>query len=372
MEALVARLPSKSDLDLTARLQVAPPPAATLAGTGFHVTRPQRANIKAPVPPKLSPIATALPPPREDELLSQQRPGSAHAKPVLPSISSSKTQPHHHQQQSIPLSSPTAPAPFVSSPNVKVPAPFEMDLPPEVERLNAGGPLAIAAFVREKADQYGFLYLAEYKTTPSSFSSSASHHKEATGATTNGHSGTSESAAYNMRIVPSSAIDPNNYYTISAGGVTHVVNAKAEFTPLDRWVQEYNHIVRLLRMKTFSNFRMWKAFATWRKTVVTAKRKERSSNLLSQLFIADNRMRPTLLAVRKLCLSLVDMKLCTIDTSRTYSLSDFLEAQRKQLQSVQNKLGGFREDVRALVLAACKEALAAAGFGEGHGESSRQ
>ena len=44
---------------------------------------------------------------------------------------------------------------------------------------------------------------------------------------------------------------------------------EAEFTALERWEKEYKDYKRLVKIPTFANFRMWKAFVVWRKNVKT-------------------------------------------------------------------------------------------------------
>jgi len=40
-----------------------------------------------------------------------------------------------------------------------------------------------------------------------------------------------------------------------------------EFTDLDQWIEDYKHYQRIIKIKTFAKFRMWKAFSVWRKNV---------------------------------------------------------------------------------------------------------
>ena len=71
------------------------------------------------------------------------------------------------------------------------------------------------------------------------------------------------------RIVKHCEINHSDYYTISSEGVTHVRDNEAEFTALERWEKEYRDYKRLVKIPTFANFRMWKAFVVWRKNVKT-------------------------------------------------------------------------------------------------------
>ena len=69
------------------------------------------------------------------------------------------------------------------------------------------------------------------------------------------------------RIVPHSEIDPRDHYTISVHGVTHNTPEEVEFTKLSRWEKEYKDYQRLVKIRSFANFRKWKAFFVWRKNV---------------------------------------------------------------------------------------------------------
>lgn len=66
-----------------------------------------------------------------------------------------------------------------------------------------------------------------------------------------------------------SDINHQDHSTISTEGVTHVFDNEAEFTSLERWEKEYLDYKRLVKIPTFANFRMWKAFVVWRKNVRT-------------------------------------------------------------------------------------------------------
>ena len=80
---------------------------------------------------------------------------------------------------------------------------------------------------------------------------------------------TKKSKSYLISIVKHSEINHSDYYTISSEGVTHMRDNEAEFTALERWEKEYKDYKRLVKIPTFANFRMWKAFVVWRKNVKT-------------------------------------------------------------------------------------------------------
>ena len=72
----------------------------------------------------------------------------------------------------------------------------------------------------------------------------------------------------NHRVVIHSNVIPTDYSTLSLKGVTRLLNGKdAEFTELNQWIKDYKHFQELIKIKTFTKFRIWKAFSVWRKNV---------------------------------------------------------------------------------------------------------
>ena len=163
---------------------------------------------------------------------------------------------------------------------------------------------------------------------------------------------------YDVHLVPHSEIDPENYYTISKDGVQETTDGLSEFTPLDRWEQDYHTFTAVRAKKTFSQFRMWKQYATWRKCVVRWKRAEYTQSLKQSSYLLDAVLQPALLKVRNHCLDIVELQLCQIDEAKTYTVDDFLEVQENQVTVVSARLFGFREQVVSEVHASCDQLLA--------------
>lgn len=90
------------------------------------------------------------------------------------------------------------------------------------------------------------------------------------------------------QVVVHENINPNDYYTISATGVTRLRDNETEYTTLGSWEKEYRDYQILIKIKTFSNFRMWKAFAVWRKNVRTKKISQCKNDLSENLFIVND------------------------------------------------------------------------------------
>ena len=70
------------------------------------------------------------------------------------------------------------------------------------------------------------------------------------------------------RVVVHSKVNRSDYSTLSLHGVTRMIAGREpQFTDLDQWVRDLEHFNKLVKIGTFAKFRMWKAFATWRKNV---------------------------------------------------------------------------------------------------------
>lgn len=90
------------------------------------------------------------------------------------------------------------------------------------------------------------------------------------------------------RIVAHGNINPSDYCTISAKGVSRVRNnSEADFTELDRWEEEYHYYTKLVQIPLFALFRRWKAFTTWRKNVRSRKITNCKKQLQENLFIVN-------------------------------------------------------------------------------------
>ena len=51
-------------------------------------------------------------------------------------------------------------------------------------------------------------------------------------------------------MAPYPAIDPEEYFTISKHGVTHVLNKEADFEPLADWERDYIMFQKLAKVRT--------------------------------------------------------------------------------------------------------------------------
>ncbi|KAL3319655.1 Dynein heavy chain 6, axonemal [Cichlidogyrus casuarinus] len=168
---------------------------------------------------------------------------------------------------------------------------------------------------------------------------------------------------FNLKVATFDQVDRSDYYTISLNGCAHIsLNDEIDFMPLDRFEFEYHIFSKIRQIDTFANFRIWKAFIRWRKTIRYSKFDKARQHLENNLFIANGSLRPALLNIREMCYRIADMGFCRIEANFTYTLVDFVHSQMNQMQQMSMRLAEFRELVKEVVRSACRTALLEAGF----------
>ncbi|KAF5272727.1 hypothetical protein FQA39_LY07754 [Lamprigera yunnana] len=167
---------------------------------------------------------------------------------------------------------------------------------------------------------------------------------------------------YALKMVPYEEIDKSNFLTMSSHGVMQHIGPEMIFTHLDKWEAEYNMYCRLMQIKTFFHFRIWKALFVWHKGVVYKKITNVKKYLKENLFI----LIPTL------CQALVDVQsMCYLMGSATFAETEnianrylfyFIENQMEKVDAVVGKFDEFRAIMKELVVNACHGSLLSHGF----------
>jgi dynein heavy chain, axonemal len=166
-----------------------------------------------------------------------------------------------------------------------------------------------------------------------------------------------DSHPFALEVVSASETDPENYYTLSAGGVTRFTGTSSEFTPLAVWEAEHANLKAIEQIRFFKLFRRWKVFSAWRSKTVRDKQALAKEALNAKLFLNVPALRQALSRLHRLCAAVRGWSLFHVDTRRTYSLTEFTRNQAEKRRATGVWLGEFAEDARALVRAACDEVL---------------
>jgi len=315
-QKIVRRL---SGTDLTARLYARP---KAVERPTFRLTKPPKINKPSPSKVRLQPIKSFVPLPRGTNL----RFGggeSADVPPPEPSAGDDQVKPLERAKAPIlPDISPTRTANSFD----------------DVAHAKGLDMLQLADYIR------GFPPGAFFYMMPVHDKMSTEHH------------------AYNLHVVHHDEIDSSDFYTISKDGIEHVIGNTSEYTSLGRWVHEIHKFAQIRQLKTFAKFRLWKQYSVWRNSVVQTNRAKVAAKLEERSFFVDTCLQPALLKVRQLCIDVVELQLLQVDPEKTYPLEEFLAAQNAQIDLVKGSLGGFRDNVLAIVMQACVKLLNERGF----------
>eukprot|EP00960_Hanusia_phi_P034146 750873-Hanusia_phi.AAC.1 len=71
---------------------------------------------------------------------------------------------------------------------------------------------------------------------------------------------------YHLEVVQHSEINPDNYFTMSAHGVTQFLQGKPSFTELGRWRKEFQIFMAIRKINVFRKYRVWKSYKSQRET----------------------------------------------------------------------------------------------------------
>ncbi|XP_031370421.1 dynein heavy chain 6, axonemal isoform X2 [Apis dorsata] len=166
---------------------------------------------------------------------------------------------------------------------------------------------------------------------------------------------------YALKVVPYKDVG-KIYMTISANGVTQYSPDEMIFTPIEQWEREYIFYLKLLKLRTFIIFRMWKAFYIWRKSVIYKKFISAKNFINDNLFITDAILSKALLEIKSMCTIFLDSSFFDNSFFEKILLFYFAEKQFTKLELLRDKLDEFRNLAMDIVNNACLGALLKAGY----------
>eukprot|EP00958_Prasinococcus_capsulatus_P007761 scaffold712_cov404-Prasinococcus_capsulatus_cf.AAC.19 len=163
---------------------------------------------------------------------------------------------------------------------------------------------------------------------------------------------------YALEVVPYAALDSNEYYTMSAHGVTRYSDQNnADFTAIDKWEREHHIFQAISSLSVFRKFRYWKSFMTWRESVRREKFRQAQDYLFNNFFFVNPAFRGAMQRIQGLCFDLTRLRLHRIDRDALYTLDDFVLAQVTQEALVHDKLSGIATQLIGIVSESCRIAL---------------
>ena len=163
---------------------------------------------------------------------------------------------------------------------------------------------------------------------------------------------------YALVIRPYERVDPGDYYTMSADGITHFVEGvDMEYVTLERWEREYRNFVDMRALAVFKNFRKWKGFSTWKGVVKKSKMRRAAAVLEKNLFQLHPTFWTAMEEVRRECYELSHVRLCEMTPGSLRTLERFRTEAAERREAVIARLDAFASANIATVDAACQRAL---------------
>ncbi|CAG9464970.1 unnamed protein product [Pedinophyceae sp. YPF-701] len=159
---------------------------------------------------------------------------------------------------------------------------------------------------------------------------------------------------YDLSVVQHSQIDPQSFYTLSAHGVTHMLDGEAEFQTLDQFERQFHLYRRVSRLRIFRLYKLWKAFAMWLSYIRRKKTRLAIHRLESSLFTLSPLHQKALFDIRDRCAKLQELPLHAFRFEEARRLEDFRAAQKKHAKYCVEQLKDFSQFVADTVIQTCQ------------------
>ncbi|KAF7987651.1 hypothetical protein HCN44_003514 [Aphidius gifuensis] len=166
---------------------------------------------------------------------------------------------------------------------------------------------------------------------------------------------------YALKIVSYKDVG-RTYMTISSSGVTQYAQNSVTFTPLCRWKREYIFYLKLMKIKFFSNYPLWKALYYLKKYIKIKKFNKAKNYIGKNLFICDNIIGNSILKINHMFCNFFDESFFDSSIIQNMTLFEFVELQFIKLENVKKKLDNLRIIIVEIIYKACLESLFEAGY----------
>ncbi|XP_028393421.1 dynein heavy chain 6, axonemal-like isoform X2 [Dendronephthya gigantea] len=161
--------------------------------------------------------------------------------------------------------------------------------------------------------------------------------------------------------------DSKQLFTVTASAVTQLnKNVDADLIPIARWLHEWKMFHEIFKMPVFANFRIWKAFTTWRNNVRSFAKTENRQTLRECLSTADDVLQVSVLKIRSLCeeqcssLQHEPARILFIDEKfgeKTFTLDEFVTQSSLQADLVHKQLQSLRATCLSITADACQNVI---------------
>ncbi|KEG14779.1 putative dynein heavy chain [Trypanosoma grayi] len=165
---------------------------------------------------------------------------------------------------------------------------------------------------------------------------------------------------YDLQAVSHKEIDPSNYYTVSAAGVTKFSGHAAEFIELHTWERDCRIFHQLRELDVFRDYKKWKSFLLWRGLVRNHAMSNCKTFLTKNLFHVHPHLSGALQTVRRMCIDCLNNDRMHLPATETRTLESFCATLASHVNFQRNRLDKMIKSIRDTVERACKAAMLAA------------
>ena len=167
---------------------------------------------------------------------------------------------------------------------------------------------------------------------------------------------------YELEVCDRLDVNPESYFTMSAGGVVNVCRGKeTEFTALGDFMRDKSIFNALTRMKFFKHYANYKAFHFWRSNVRKKLFNQVRARLVRKLFLAKPTFCPALMEINSLVHEITEVKVINASPNHLYTLDEYAEQQKAQReQKALPALESCCERAQAVLEKLCREVTAQA------------
>lgn len=165
---------------------------------------------------------------------------------------------------------------------------------------------------------------------------------------------------YELVKVPFADVN-SEYFTMSANGVTHVMNnGNTEHISLDRWSKESLIFSTIRKLKIFAQFFYWKPFRIWKKFVMRQRYSELSSSIFAHPFFTHSGFFQTQLQIRDIFIdpdnkttveTMINQYLLSFAREKKYELKEYFENIANNVEHLNKYYSDYIKTITETILA---------------------
>ena len=158
---------------------------------------------------------------------------------------------------------------------------------------------------------------------------------------------------YFLVVVSPQDVNWDNYYTLSADGITSYTKSKGEFTPIDQWIRECVIYIKMKQISFFHLYEQWRSFTLLHTITKCQLITAANTAITTTYFNVDAILRKAVLDLQSCCYRLRKYSLVDVKSSQTLTLSQFIERQYKHEEEVTVHIKELLEEARISIVHAC-------------------